>query len=120
MDMLENKKIREKINALDELPETYHPNIASKWSLLEAGLNGNDNRKIIVWKRISVAAVLVMLAGSTFVLINYKEDSQVSEKSTVIKPGKKLSEQQSITKIKDDLQLVKKLDRKIFLLHTRV
>jgi hypothetical protein len=94
MDMLENKKIRDKINGLKELPETYHPNMASKWSLLEAGLDGKnkDNRKVIAWKRIAIAAVLVLMAGSAFVLFNYKDASQLSEKSPVIKNAATLSE----------------------------
>jgi hypothetical protein len=131
MDMLENKKIRDKINSLDELPESYHPNMASKWSLLEAGLerNDNDKRKVIAWKRITVAAVLLMMAGSAFVLFNYKETSQLSEKSTVIESAPTLSEanvpnastslsmteQQSVPEMKKDLQGIKKPERKKYL-----
>lgn len=122
MDMLENKKIREKINALDELPETYHPNMASKWSLLEAGLDGkdNDNRKAIAWKRIAVAAVLLMMAGSAFVLLNYKETSQISERSMVIKNASTTLNastplsmtEQPIQKVKEESQPIKKSNRK--------
>jgi hypothetical protein len=126
MDMLENKKIREKINSLDELPESYHPNMASKWSLLEAGLDGNDNKRIIAWKRIAVAAVLLMIAGSAFVLFNYKQTSQLSEKSTVIKNASTLSEanvpnastslsmteQQLVLEIKGNLRPIKKINEK--------
>jgi hypothetical protein len=124
MDMLENKKIRDKINSLDELPENYHPNMASKWSLLEAGLDGNENRKVIAWKHIAVAAVLVMMAGSAFVLLNYQETSQLSEKSTVIKNASTLSkanvpgrtESQPVQEMKEEPQPVKKVNReKIFL-----
>src|SRR5436190_415431 len=129
MDMLENKKIREKINALDELPKTYHPNMASKWSLIEAGLDGNDNKKIIAWKRIAVAAVLVMMAGSTFVFLNYKEDSRLSEKSPVIKNASteftvskanvlSITKLKPVVKMKEDLQAVKKPERKKTLLAT--
>jgi hypothetical protein len=111
MDMLENKKIREKINALDTLPETYHPNMASKWSLLEAGLDGKDNRRIIAWKRMAVAAALIMLVGSSFFFFNYnnyKSTSQVSEKLPPVKQRIKLTELQPAQMIKKDLQPVKK------------
>jgi hypothetical protein len=114
MDMLENKKVRDKINELDTLPEAYHPNMASKWSLLEAGLDGNDNdnRKVIAWKRIAVAAVLLMMVGSAFVLFDYKETSPVSEKSSVIKPAIKLTELQPVHKMKEKAKPVKKVNRK--------
>src|SRR4051812_5730908 len=117
MDMLENKKIRDKINELDTLPEAYHPNMASKWSLLEAGLDGKDNRKIIEWKRIAVAAVLLMMVGSAFVLFNYKETSQLGEKSSVIKNAStqftlseanvlSMTELESVQKMKEEAQQI--------------
>jgi hypothetical protein len=125
MDMLENKKIRDKINGLDELPENYHPNMASKWSLLEAGLDGKDkgNRKVIAWKRMAVAAVLVMMAGSAFVLFNYKAASQLSEKSTVVKSASteftlseanvlSMTEPQPVPEMKEEPKPIKKVNEK--------
>ena len=63
--------IKEKVNVLRELPDNYHPDLESKWQLLEAGL---VERKQSFWKLGIVASlVLVALTGWISHSIFFKE-----------------------------------------------
>lgn len=71
MEMLEDNIVQSKLNSLDTLPEGYTPNLESKWSMLEAGLEGNAKRTV-AWKPIAAAAVVLILGGATLLLQQLK------------------------------------------------
>jgi hypothetical protein len=62
MENQEKKSIAEKLDSLVDLPEGYHPNLNSKWSLLEESLhNRSVIRKRADNKWIKVAACILIL-----------------------------------------------------------
>ena len=74
MDMeTANNTLKHKIDSVNDLPEGYQPNLASKWELLEAGLRPVEReRKPVLFyvKRISaVAAMLLMIGGSWLIMV---------------------------------------------------
>lgn len=54
---------------MDTLPEGYAPSLESKWSMLEAGLNGSRRRTGFAWKPFAAAAMLLMLGGAGLILM---------------------------------------------------
>lgn len=74
MENLENNIIENKINSLGTLPEGYTPNLDSKWSMLEAGLQGNS-RSPFIWKPFAAAAILLLLGGSILLMQQIKQKS---------------------------------------------
>lgn len=83
MEILEDNIIQNKLNSLDTLPESYTPNLDSKWSMLEAGLEGNK-KTIATWKPIAAAALLLLLGGATLLLQQIKPRAVVT--SDNVKP----------------------------------
>jgi hypothetical protein len=72
MEMWEDNIIKTKLEGMDTLPEGYAPNLESKWSMLEAGLDGNRKQKGFVWKPYAAAAMLLMLGGPAILLMRPK------------------------------------------------
>jgi hypothetical protein len=72
MEILEDKIVRNKLGGMDTLPEGYAPNLESKWSMLEAGLNGNSRKTVFAWKPYAVAAMLLILGGAALILMRPK------------------------------------------------
>ena len=58
MESWENKTIADKLNGLQELPDGYSPNIASKWEIVQAGLSG---KKKASFKRLWLLCLLALL-----------------------------------------------------------
>lgn len=77
MEMLEDNIVQNKLNSLDTLPEGYTPNLESKWSMLEAGLEANT-KTVITWKPIAAAALLLLLGGATLLLQQIKPQPKVT------------------------------------------
>lgn len=69
MEKLQDKVIRDRLNALDTLPEGYTPNLASKWSVLEAGMENKRKKPVVIWKYVAAAAMLLMVGGASLLLI---------------------------------------------------
>lgn len=70
MDRSEDKIISEKIGSVDTLPEGYEPNLESKWSVLETGLNKQQKKGFVIsWPRIAAAAVLLLIGGGASLLL---------------------------------------------------
>jgi hypothetical protein len=59
MESLENKIIQDKINTLDSLPAGYQTSLAGKWELIEASLEGKQNKRPL-WYWSSAAAILII------------------------------------------------------------
>jgi hypothetical protein len=63
MQRPEDNIIREKLEELQELPGNYTPNLASKWSVLEAALEDKPKRRMWAgWKWAAAAAFLGLLS----------------------------------------------------------
>ena len=60
MENWENKLIADKLNSLEELPEGYSPNMASKWEIIQSGLQQKRKRVHVAWW---IAFVLALLTG---------------------------------------------------------
>lgn len=70
MKSSENKLIADKLESLDCLPEGYHPDMDSKWALLEETMNERESagfRVNKIW--MNVAACLLILVASIWLLI---------------------------------------------------
>jgi|GEM_PF-3296821 len=61
MERWENNIIADKLNSLQDLPDGYAPNIASKWELIQAGLDGKKKRSKRGWfAGVSILALLIV------------------------------------------------------------
>ncbi|MES2689477.1 MAG: hypothetical protein V4658_03690 [Bacteroidota bacterium] len=71
METVENKNIRQKINAVTDLPVGYTPNLESKWDLLEAGFNKKENKAVGFYIRYisGIAAALLLIGGAGLYII---------------------------------------------------
>lgn len=72
MEILEDNIVQHKLNRLDTLPEGYTPNLDSKWSMLEAGLEGNK-KTASAWKPMAAAALVLLLGGGILLLQQIKQ-----------------------------------------------
>ncbi|MES2558144.1 MAG: hypothetical protein V4590_00270 [Bacteroidota bacterium] len=77
METLEDNIVQHKLSSLDTLPEGYTPNLESKWSMLEAGFDGNKKR-IVAWKPIAAAALLLFLGGAALLLQQIKPQAKAT------------------------------------------
>lgn len=90
MEKQQDKVIRDRLNALDTLPEGYMPNLASKWSVLEAGLENKRKKPVIIWKYVAAAAMLLMIGGASLLLIRPAKpvaDKVSDTNKTIVAPG---------------------------------
>jgi hypothetical protein len=83
MQHLENNKIAESLHSLEAFPEGYQPNLEAKWQILEAGLP--SEAKIFSWKRLMVAAILLLLAGACIFVYTNSNQTKPEIASAIIK-----------------------------------
>lgn len=65
---MENK-LKAKLDALDDLPEDYHPNLNSKFGLIQQSLQPKKQQRkaVAFWSSIAVAASLLLIGGLLFI-----------------------------------------------------
>ncbi len=66
METTQDKKIREKLDSLDTLPEGYNPSLDSKWELLLAGQPKKKTRQPYFWYAAAASVVLLLTFGYLF------------------------------------------------------
>lgn len=68
MKPLENK-LKAKLDALDDLPEDYHPNLNSKFGLIQQSLQPKKQQRkaVAYWSSVAVAASLLLIGGLLFI-----------------------------------------------------
>lgn len=70
MEAWENKLIADKLNSLQDLPEGYAPNIASKWEIIQSGLQSNRRRIHAGWW---IAFCFILITGLMIWIFSEKE-----------------------------------------------
>ncbi|MES2780358.1 MAG: hypothetical protein V4651_10725 [Bacteroidota bacterium] len=86
MELLENNIVQKKLNSLDTLPDGYTPNLESKWSMLEAGLEGNK-KTASPWKPIYAAALILFLGGAALLLQQIKQRHVITADHVHVQPA---------------------------------
>lgn len=78
MENSDNRSIAAKLEELDTLPAGYQPNLDSKWTLLEASLEGQNKTKraIVLWTR--AAAVLIIFTLAILLLMPHAQPKQMT------------------------------------------
>lgn len=75
MEAMQDKRIREKINRLDTLPDGYAPSLDRKWELLQAGKPHKQEKPLYFWY--AAAASFLLLLGFGFML--WQPEKQLPE-----------------------------------------
>jgi len=84
MKPLENK-LKAKLDALDDLPEDYHPNLNSKFGLIQQSLQPKKQQRkaIVYWSSVAVAASLLLIGGLLFIRPAIKKKVPLADASNL-------------------------------------
>ncbi len=76
--------IAEKLNELNSLPESYQPNIDSKWQIIEESLNeSGKERKFYFRNLIRIAAIFLIVFISVAIWMMNKTERKSNEKNSL-------------------------------------
>ena len=87
MESWENKIIRDKIDSLQRLPDSYLPDLSSKWEIIEAGLPVKKKSRISLLVKWSVAAAFIVGVLLTGIEINRNKNVKKVGMTTVNMPS---------------------------------
>lgn len=111
---MDNRTIAAKLDELDTLPAGYAPNLESKWSVLEASLEGKKSgrKTFLVWARI--AAILLICLSVTWLFLPRPETkTTVRVKTNEVQPALPLNDQPTPPIVKKSDPVKKTTSRKV-------